>query len=162
MRSVGRSEQVVKLILANPDLLADVVQAILSEDPGIRMRASDAVEKISREQPGWLKPYKKCFLNKIVKIEQKEVRWHIAQILPRFSLTSKERDKMFNLMRSYLNDNSQIVKTFALQALTDFALQDHTYVPRVKSIVSLAVDNGAPSQQSRGRKLLKTLSKLEK
>jgi hypothetical protein len=60
-------------------------------------------------------------------------------------------------MLVYLDDSSQIVKTFAMQALTDIALQDTNYIDRVRSIVLNLMKNGAPSQQSRGRKLLKVL-----
>jgi hypothetical protein len=157
LRTAGKSEKVIKLVLANPKLFDNVVNSILSDNPGTRMRASDAVEKISIEHADWLKPYKKLFLSRIAEIDQKEVKWHVAQILPRFTLTQSEREKVFNLMKKYLDDKSQIVKTFAMQALTDIAMQDTTYVDSVRTIVKNLMDNGAPSQKSRGKKLLKTL-----
>lgn len=160
LRMAGKSEQVIKLVLGDPKLFDDVINSILSDNPGIRMRASDAVEKISINHPEWLKPYKKLFLSEIVKIDQKEVKWHVAQILPRFTLTDREREKIFNLMLSYLDDKSQIVKTFAMQALTDIAIQDTSYTDRVREIVHNLMDNGAPSQKSRGKKLLKTLGSV--
>ena len=160
LRSAGKSEDVIKLVLDNHDLFDNVVNSIFSDNPATRMRASDAVEKLTIEHPEWLKPYKKLFLSKIAEIDQKEVKWHVAQILPRFKLTPKEREKVFNLMQSYLEDKSQIVKTFAMQALTDIAMQDLNYVERVRPIVLNLIKNGAPSQQSRGKKLLKTLENI--
>lgn len=157
LRSAGKSEEVIKLVLNNPELFDSVVNSIFSDIPATRMRASDAVEKLTIEHAEWLKPYKKLFLSQITEIDQKEVKWHVAQILPRFKLTPKEREKVFNLMQEYLEDKSQIVKTFAMQALTDIAIQDITYVERVRSIVINLIKNGAPSQQSRGKKLLKIL-----
>ena len=82
LRTIGKSEDVVKLVLSNPPLFRDVVNAILSDTPGIRMRASDAAEKITQIHPEWLNPYKKLFLDTISKISQQEVRWHTAQMLP--------------------------------------------------------------------------------
>lgn len=160
LRTVGKSEEVIKLVLANPGLFDNVVNSILSDNSGTRMRAADVVEKISIDHPDWLKPYKKLFLSEIVDIDQKEVKWHIAQILPRFRLTQREREKVFNLMFNYLDDKSQIVKTFAMQALTDIAMQDIAYIDRVRTIVHNLMENGAPSQKSRGKKLLKTLESL--
>lgn len=157
LRSAGKSEEVIKLVLNNPDMFDSVVNSIFSDKPATRMRASDAVEKLTIEHPEWLKPYKKLFFSNIAEINQKEVRWHVAQILPRFNLTSREREKVFNLMLNYLEDKSQIVKTFAMQALTDIAMQDKSYVKRVRPIVLNLMRNGAPSQQSRGKKLLKDL-----
>ena len=68
LRTVGNSETVVKMVLKNPKYFGNVVDTIQAEDPATRMRAADAVEKITRERPELLKPYKKHFLNEIVKI----------------------------------------------------------------------------------------------
>ena len=45
LRTAGKSEEVVKLVLSNPDLFKAVINAIISDDPGTRMRASDAGER---------------------------------------------------------------------------------------------------------------------
>jgi hypothetical protein len=158
LRSSGNSEAVVKKVLSRPDLFADVIDAIFSDNPATKMRASDAAEKITRIRPEWLKPYKKLFLNKISAIEQKEVRWHTAQILPRLKLTAKEKTQVFNLMMDYLKDNSSIVRTFAMQALADIALQDEGYVKKVRILIRKLMENGTPAMQSRGKKLLKLLN----
>lgn len=160
LRTAGKSEEVVAMVTKNPKLFGDVVNAILVDSPAARMRASDAVEKISRDYPEWLKPYKKQFLSKIAKIDQKEVRWHTAQILPRLNLTKNERKKVFELMLTYLEDDSRIVKTFAMQALTDLAVQENSYVDKVRDLVHCLMKNGAPSMKSRGKKLLVTLDGL--
>ncbi len=160
LRTAGKSEEVVKLVSKRPELFDDVVNAILIDAPGIRMRASDVVEKITRVHPEWLKSYKKQFLGKIANIKQKEVRWHLAQILPRFNLTKNEREKVFTLMLTFLEDESRIVKTFAMQALTDIAVQDESYVGKVHDIVKKLIRSGTPAMQSRGRKLLVILNSL--
>ena len=160
LRTAGKSEEVVKQVSVNPKLFADVVNAILVDSPGTRMRASDAVEKITRDHPEWLKPYKRQFLTEIANIEQKEVRWHTAQILPRLNLTKNERKKVYDLMLTFLEDESRIVKTFAMQALTDLAVQDSSYIDQVRKLVKRLMKNGTPAMKSRGKKLLVTLDKL--
>jgi len=154
LRSAGNVEKVVKMVLAKPELFGDVIEAIFSGEAGAKMRASDAVEKITRDRPDLLKPYKKLFLNTIAGIDQKEVRWHTAQILPRLNLTKNEREKVFNLMIQYLDDRSSIVRTFAMQALTDIALQDSAYIHKVRELVYSLMKNGSPAMKSRGKKLL--------
>jgi hypothetical protein len=158
LRSAGKSEVVVRKVLADPGLFGSVVKAIFSDDAGTKMRASDAVEKITRNHPEWLTPYKKLFLTKIAASEQKEVRWHNAQILPRLKLSGKEREKVFNLMLIYLEDKSSIVRTFAMQALADIALQDKSYKSKVYSLIIRLMENGSPAMKSRGKKLIKSLS----
>lgn len=160
LRSAGKSEVVVKLVLSKPELFDDVINAIFIADAGTRMRASDAVEKITRDHPEWLKPYKKRFLNDIANIEQKEVRWHTAQILPRLNLTKLEREKVYKLMHEYLNDKSSIVRTFAMQALTDIALQENKYINEVRRLIEDLMRNGSPAMKSRGKKLLTVLNKV--
>jgi len=157
LRMAGNSEKVVALVLSNSELFKDVVNAVLIDNPPIRMRATDAIEKITRVHPEWLKPYKKRILNDFANINQKEVRWHIAQILPRLGLTKKEKEKVYNLLLSYLEDKSSIVKTFSMQALTDIALQDKSYVDEVKKLIAHLISEGTPAMKSRGKKLLVAL-----
>ena len=59
---------------------------MLHEDSLVRMRAADAAEKISVKCPEYLKPFKKKLLNEIAKSEEQEVRWHVAQMIPRHDL----------------------------------------------------------------------------
>lgn len=148
------------MVLKNPKYFGEVVDTTQADEPATRMRASDAVEKITRERPELLKPYKKHFLNEIAKIDQKEVRWHLAQILPRLNMTRNERKNIFNLMLLYPEDDSRIVKTFAMQALTDLAVQEKSYAGKVQKLVESLVKNGVPSMKSRGKRLLVILNKL--
>lgn len=160
LRQKGKSEEVVADVLKNPKLFQHVVNGISNTEPGVRMRASDAVEKITRLHPEFLQPHKKNFLKIYTKIEQKEVRWHIAQILPRFKLTKMERKKVFETLVVFLEDDSRIVKTFAMQGLVDIAEMDHSYKTRALKIVKNLMTSGIPALQSRGRKLLPKLAAM--
>ena len=157
LRTTGKSKEVVKLVLSNPELFEDVINAILADDPGTRMRASDAAEKITQKHAEWLYPYKKLFLNRITKINQQEVRWHTAQMLPRIKFTKIERRRVFDLLLTYLEDKSRIVKTSTMQALSDLAIQDNTYLDQVQRLLSDLIQEGSPAMKARGKKLLSTL-----
>lgn len=162
MRTTGESEAVVRKVLARTAWIGQVIDAIQHDDPGVRMRAADAAEKISRVAPDLLKPYKKLFLTSLASIDQKEVRWHMAQILPRFDLTGEERVAVLSLMKSYLKDNSRIVRTSAMQTLADIALQNGRYLPEVRTIIEKLMAEGSPAMKARGRKLMAKLKKTEK
>ena len=87
-----------------------------------------------------------------------QVRWHVAQMLPRLELTEQERRRVFRVLLGYLNDPSSIVRTFAMQALVDVARESPALLPVVRRrIRKLAVD-GTPAMKARGRKLLKELA----
>lgn len=154
LRTTGKSGEVVNLVLSNPAVFKDVVHAILSDNPGIRMRASDAAEKITQIHPDWLNSFKKLILNKISKINQQEVRWHMAQMFPRLTLTKTERKKVFGLLQTYLEDKSLIVKTCAMQAMGDIAIQDNAYFNPVRKILIHMTKTGSPAMKARGKKLL--------
>jgi hypothetical protein len=83
------------------------------------MRAADATEKVAREIPDLLRPYKKELLGLMAEAKEPELRWHLAVMVPRLPLNSKERQLATSVLSSYLEDRSSIVKTFALQGLAD-------------------------------------------
>lgn len=159
-RSIGKSNEVVAEVLANPKLFGIVFEGMLNDDPVLRMRCADVVEKITIEHPEYLRPYKKKLLQQVAKIEQQEVRWHVAQLFSRLKLTPKERRAVVEIVRNYLNDKSRIVKTFSMQALADLAKQDaELRTPIIKQLEKLT-RIGSPAMQSRGKKLLAKLKIL--
>ena len=58
-RSIGRSEEVVAEVLADPSLFGILFDGMLTDDAVLRMRCADAVEKITAQRPDLLQPYKK-------------------------------------------------------------------------------------------------------
>ena len=156
-RSIGRSDEVAQQIAKNPKLFAEVLAATLDDDPVIGMRASDAIEKASAICPALLQPHKRLILSKIASIPQQEVRWHVALILPRLKLTTKEGDHAISVLFDYLEDKSSIVKTFAMQALSDFALSDTRLRKRILPVLEFLTENGTAAMRARGRKLLPKL-----
>jgi hypothetical protein len=61
------------------------------------------------------------------------------------------------ILFDYLEDESRIVKTFAMQALANFAKGDPRLRARVVPILKHLTDTGSSAMRSRGRKLLKML-----
>ncbi len=158
LRTKGKSEEIVNDVLDDPKLFDCVMAGMDNDDPGVRMRASDAVEKITIKFPEYLDPYKDHLINNISKIDQQEVCWHTAQMLPRLKLTKKERFKVFQIFVNYLNDSSKIVKTFAMQGLAEIAKQDKSYLPAVMELLEKLIEEGSPAMKARGKKLIATLN----
>ena len=104
LRSKGRSEEVVEDALKNPDLLPILFNGLLHDDPVIRMSAADAVEKIARKRADLLQPFKNRLIEKVAKINQQEVRWHVAQMFSRLELTKAERGKVVAICREKSDD----------------------------------------------------------
>lgn len=157
-RSIGCSDEVVAEVLAEPSLFGPLFEGFYHPDPLIRMRSADAVEKITRQQPAYLQPYKTELIQQISQIEQQEVCWHVAQLFSRLELTPAERHAVWQVLSTYLTHSSKIVKTFAMQALADLAAQDAGLYPVIVNQLEKLTLTGSPAMQSRGRKLLARLT----
>jgi hypothetical protein len=153
-RSIGRVAEVVADVQDNPSLFDELIHGMYDDDPLIRMRAADAVEKLTARRPEWLQRYKTMLIGKVPAIDQQEVRWHVAQMIPRLKLTPKQRAKAAQILTGYMSDESAIVKTFSLQALADLAEADARLRRRVTKLLEEAVQSGPPALRSRAKKLL--------
>lgn len=158
-RSIGRSNQVVSKVRRTPSLFPLLVEGLFHTDALVRMRAADAVEKITVERPDWLAPFKPSLIGLAARTKQQEMRWHLAQLLPRLDVPPAERRKIVAILRHYLRDRSRIVKTFAMQALADMADRDIRLGACVRRTLSRLVRMGSPAMKSRGRKLLVRLGR---
>ena len=156
-RSIGRSNDVVKLALRAPRRFAELIECLWSDDSIIRMRAADAAEKVSAVQPEMLKPYKSELLGLLAEAEQIELRWHLAQMIPRLPLKKEETHRAAQALQLYLEDRSSIVRTFALQGLADLSRGDAELRPLVKEILEQSIARGTAAMKARARKLLKEL-----
>jgi len=127
------------------------------EDPAVRMRSADAAEKVSAAKPEMLKPYKAELLGLLAETEQIELRWHLAQMVPRLGLTEAERNRAAETLRLYLEDRSSLVRTFALQALADISRTDTRLRERARELLEEALRGGTAAMKARARKLLTQL-----
>jgi hypothetical protein len=155
-RSIGRANEVAALVLRKPQRFPELIGFLWSDDPVVRMRAADATEKISAKKSGLLEPFKAELLGLLLEAKQKELRWHLALMIPRLPLTRNERQRAAEGLRRYLRDTSSIVKTFALQGLAELAEADHSLLPETREILEEAERAGTPAMKARARKLLKT------
>jgi hypothetical protein len=156
-RSIGNSNEVVEEVLNNPVLFDAVFKAMLNEDPLVRMRAADAVEKITRDYPEYLQPYKTDLVKNVAAVNQQEVRWHTAQMIPRLILTKEERTTSAEILFRYLEDDSKIVQTNALQALADLSTGDVVFRQKVFQVVEKLTKTGSPAVKNRALKLLEEM-----
>lgn len=156
-RSIGRANEVVAEIIANPKLFGAVFAGLQADDAALRARAADALEKITARHPEYLRPYRKALIGPLADCEQKEVRWHMAQMLARIRWSASERKRVLAILMAYFNDGSSIVKTFAMQGLADLARQSPELMPSVRVHLQELTAIGTPAMKARGRRLLKEL-----
>jgi hypothetical protein len=153
-RSIGRVPQVLRIIRQQPQLAAPLVTALRDADSIVRMRAADALEKASVAHPELLHPHNRELLSLARRATQQELRWHLAQLIPRLPLTTRQRRGAATLFQTYLRDRSAIVRTFAMQALADLASIDRRLRPQITAQLRRLATTGTPAMRARGRRLL--------
>lgn len=161
MRTTGESDKIVTEVLSKPSLFPGLFSLILDDSPAVRMRAADAVEKLSAKHPEYLRPFKKTLIEEVARIPQQEVRWHTAQMLSYLTLNTEERQKVAEMLLGwYKNERkSRIVKALCLQALSDISKGDKSLRPGMVKVLTEASRSGVPSLESRARRLLTEIAR---
>lgn len=161
-RSIGRAQEVADDVLEDPSLFDVVFDGIADDDPVVRLRAADAIEKATAERPDLLtEGHRERLLAEYATIDQQEVRWHVAQLLPRLDLHGEDLERAVARLSGFLDDESQIVRVNAMTALADLAAAHPEFRADVRQRIEVLVDGGSPSVQARGRKLLDALERLD-
>ena len=154
LRSIGKSNLIAGNIhdQRSFDTLFDL---LFHADRKVAMRAADAIEKITITNPSFIKQHKKKLLALFDNDNEIEMKWHLAQIIPRLELTKNERLKVWNILFAWAKDKngSRIVRTNAIQSL-------HALLPYLKEnnhqfmqLISSVYQENIPSINARIRKL---------
>jgi hypothetical protein len=153
-RTIGQTDRIAAAVNKDSKLFPQLIAGLWSENLLVRRRAADAAEKVTRKSPALLQPFKKELLGLMAEATQQEMRWHLAVMLPRLTLTADERELAASLLNGYLEDRSSIVKTFALQGLADLAQGDSSIRAKVIELLRASTRGGTPAMKARSRKLL--------
>ncbi len=153
-RSIGRVPAVLRQAPEHPEIVGLLVRLLEDGDPVVRIRAADALEKVTAPKPSSLHRFTTRLLRLARRAEEQELRWHLAQIMPRLPLTPRLRVACGRILRKYLEDRSSIVRTCALQALVDLAQGLPSLRPQVDQFLQEALRTGTPAMRARSRRIL--------
>lgn len=153
-RTVNNVSQVVRLALKDRRVIKTLIDYITNGHEALAMRAADALQKVHAQQPLLLHPYAPQLINLLQVTTQKEVRWHLAQILPHLPLTRSQTALAAKIWQNdFYHSKSSIVKTFSLQAMHDIAVSNTKFKPEYQAMLAYALSNGTPAMKSRARLL---------
>ena len=82
LRSIGKVSEVVQQVENYPVLFESVFDGLFDDDPVVRMRSADVIEKVTQSKPELLTGYESKVISILATTEQQEVCWHMAQIAP--------------------------------------------------------------------------------
>jgi len=124
-RALGRVPVVIDIVLCDPARLGELFECLSSDDLIVRMRASDALEKVARERPMLLEPFVEPLLSEVAAIQQPSVQWHLAQIVAEVRLDADQRQRAVEILKRNLERSEDwIVLSLTMDSLTHFALED--------------------------------------
>ena len=156
-RSIGKASEVVQEVTHNPALFESVFNGMTHNDPVIRMRAADVIEKVTQSKPELLSGYTPKVISLLINSKQQELCWHLAQIVPRLRYNDLQEKEIIKCLTSYLLHKSKIVQVSAMEALAIIAQRNTALLNDVIDIIIKQKATGSPAVQSRARKLLHRL-----
>jgi hypothetical protein len=156
LRSVGGANEVSKKIKSQDDF-DQLFETLFSTDRKVVMRAADAIEKVTAKTPEFLKSHKKNILKLSQSAEHIELKWHLAQLLPRLRLTESEFSYVWKILRSWVMNEkeSRIVRVNSLQSLYDLTQKDQTLRREFEKVMATVEREDIPSLNARIRKIMK-------
>mgnify|MGYP001794427385 CR=1 FL=1 len=159
--SLGRTIEVVDTVLADSKKLNELYNCYFSHDEVVRLRTSNALKRISKEQPGWLVPYLDRFINDISQIDQASTHWTLAKLFDTLAGEMNEAQRASAtavLKRNLANHTDWIVLNNTMQTLANWSKTDETLKAWLLPHLERLQEDSRKSVANRARKLLKTLS----
>ena len=153
-RSIGHADAIAFTVLREPACCRELWECLADADPVVRMRAADALEKVSRTRPDLLFPYKKELLARSVDDGTAEVRWHLVVMISRMKLSLAETKATINHLTQLIEeDPSRLVKVMSLQAAVDLIDRHPKWNATAHQLLERAGSSSIPSLRARARKL---------
>ncbi|MCC6832812.1 MAG: hypothetical protein IT200_15855 [Thermoleophilia bacterium] len=157
-RSLGRTAEVVDVVLADPGRLGELFACLDSPDPVVRMRAADGLEKACRARPERFTRFVPRLLGEVAAIAQPSVRWHLAQMLGEVALRPSEAEAARGVLRDQLAGSSDwIVLTSAMSSLAALAGDDPALRADAVRWIGRFADDPRPAVAKRAARVLTAL-----
>ena len=125
--SLGRTVEVVEAALAEPDRLDALFACYQSDDPVVRLRASNALKRIEKAAPDLMIPYIDRLLTEVAAVDQPSARWTVAQLFGRMAkaMTPAQRREAEALLKRNLEEEPDwIVQNTTMDTLAGWAKSD--------------------------------------
>ena len=152
------NQPVIEAVLQDATRVGELFECVKDEDEYVRMRASDALEKVCRSDPSIVQPLKTRVLNEMSVIDQPGVQWHYAQIVDKLQLNTQETEKVVRKLQfNFETYDDWITRNITMEVLGNFALRDEALraylVPKLQELTK----DRRISISSRAHKILKML-----
>ncbi|MCI4671267.1 MAG: hypothetical protein MRZ79_24215 [Bacteroidia bacterium] len=125
--SLGRTVEVVELVLENDNLFTELFNCYFSKDEVVRLRVSNAMKRLAKERKDLLLPYIDRFIGEISHIDQASTQWTLSQLflLLEKDLSENQRQNALGIMKRNLEIHQDwIVLSQTMETLGKWAAKD--------------------------------------
>lgn len=125
--SLGNTIEVVDEVLSNPALFDELFNCYFSEDEVVRLRVSNAMKRVSKENSGIILPYLGRLIDEIALIDQPSTKWTLAQLFDWYfeDMTEVQQKKVKVIIMKNLEEESDwIVLNHSMQTLFNWSHND--------------------------------------
>jgi hypothetical protein len=154
-RSKRPSERAAAAAIADPPLIAVLLDGMRCDDEVVRMRAADAAEQAARERPELIAPHADALIEIAAGARQAEVRRHAAQMLARSELSDDRAAQATRVLHRYLSDDDgENVQAWALSAIVAIANDHPALREHARELVHDRLESDSPAVRARAEMLV--------
>lgn len=157
LRSDGLADQAAEFILENPQLVGELLDGLSAENPVIRGRTADALEKVARKEP-------ELFIQQVpelISLAKNElvpmVKMHLAMLFGHLVPCDQDISEIIDVLLFLLGDESAFTKSWTITSLAIIGMKYPSEREMIyESISRLGLDESI-AIRTRVRKALEVL-----
>ncbi len=127
VNTLGRTEEAVELVLANPELIHELYACYFQCDEWVRLQVSSAFKRLWKADAGLVVPFLDGFVNDVSSIDQPSVQWTFAIMCLELEvyLSEAQRAESQRRLQGYLEASDDwIVQNNTIATLGSWAKTD--------------------------------------
>ena len=158
--SLGRTVEVVELVLADPHRFEELFGCYQSADAVVRLRTSSAMKRVEAERHDLLVPYVDRFIDEIGALDQASAQWTLAQLFARLAadLDPAQRAAALKIMQRNLEHHHDwIVLNTTMETLTEWAGADAALARWLRPHLERLCSDGRKAVEKRAARMLLAL-----
>lgn len=125
--SLGRTEEVVASVLAEPARLDELFGCYDSADAVVRLRTSSAIKRVEAARSALMVPHIDRLIEKVGALDQASAQWTLAQLFDRLAhaMSPGQKARALGILKRNLEHHSDwIVLNTTIDTLTRWARDD--------------------------------------
>ena len=158
--SLGRTLEVVEIVLFNRSRHRDLYQCYFSDDEIVRLRVSSAMKRVTIQHPDWTMDFMDGLQSDVAAIDQASTQWTLALLfdLTRERLSERQSVRALGIMKANLAEHDDwIVLNNSMKVLFAWSADDAELrawlVPHLERLSS----DPRKSVSGRAKKMLKAI-----